>query len=488
MIKLRIDVDYPYPSRIISFIYTSLNAKVNKDYLKNPKILARMINESPKAVKAYWFFTAKTIPDKELLGILNAEKHEVALHIINHPYVELKFLKNATGRKISYYTIHGTSRLLGRVLWKRWKAKYPSIPQDFPLQSFHHFPTLSLDSRCYSKGMMKAIRIAEDSISRGKILEIHPQWLFQRGIINTRGPYYGVLRALLKVDKELKNLVVRKKFFIKIARDAREYEKNIWPTEEFFEKLKDMRVDIFTFVERKWLHTTPNAPKSWIKTGDNIAILQINSYEKWWKNVGKKTRNMIRKAEKSGVNTKVVEPDANLAEGIWKIYNETPIRQGRSFSHYGIPLKTVKRGVLLQGNRSFIGAYLQEELVGFIQLIYGERTAIVSQILSLQRHWNKAVNNALLAKAVEVCVAQQINWLIYGRMGNHPSLDRFKQNNGFTQLAITRYFVPLTLKGKAAVKLGMHRDVKDVLPRRIKYLLIPIYNWISRAKTEMKLK
>ena len=71
MIKLRIDVDYPYPSRLRSFIYTALKIKVGKDYLKNSKILARMINESPKEVKAYWFFTFKTIPDEEMLAMLN---------------------------------------------------------------------------------------------------------------------------------------------------------------------------------------------------------------------------------------------------------------------------------------------------------------------------------------------------------------------------------------------------------------------------------
>ena len=445
-----------------------------------------MVNESPKEVKAYWFFTFKTIPDKELLDALNEEKHEVALHVVNHPYAELKLLENSTGRKIRYYTIHGTSRLLGRIIWKRWKTKAPFIPQDFPVQSFHQFPTLSLDSRCYAKGTAKAVEIAEESIAQGKTLEIHPEWLFQRGTINHRGPYYSALRTLLNVDEDMKKLAVRKKFFTKIARDTKEYEKDVWPTEKFAEKLKDTGVDIFTFIERNWLHTTSEPPKSWKKTGDNIAILQIHSYDEWWKSIGKKTRNMVRKAEKSGVTTKVVEPDVELAEGIWKIYNETPVRQGRSFPHYGVPLNIVKRRVLSPGNRTFIGAYLEGELVGFIQLVYGDQIAIVSQILSLQKHWDKAVNNALMAKAVEVCAAKQVNWLMYGRMGNHPSLDRFKQNNGFTRFSLIRYYLPLTLKGSAAVKLGLYMECKDALPQRIKYFLIPIYSWISRTRAKMK--
>jgi hypothetical protein len=77
---------------------------------------------------------------------------------------------------------------------------------------------------------------------------------------------------------------------------------------------------------------------------------------------------------------------------------------------------------------------------------------------------------------------------MYGRMGNHPSLDKFKQNNGFIKFKLTRYYIPLTQKGKLATKLGLHRDIKDVLPQPIKYPLIPVYNWISRTKMKVKLR
>ncbi|MDH5788492.1 MAG: hypothetical protein OEZ40_09410, partial [Candidatus Bathyarchaeota archaeon] len=102
--------------------------------------------------------------------------------------------------------------------------------------------------------------------------------------------------------------------------------------------------------------------------------------------------------------------------------------------------------------------------------------------------WDKAVNNALIAKAVEFCATKQIHWLMYGRMGNHPSLDNFKQNNGFKQFQLTRYYVPLTRKGKIAAKLRLHREVKDVLPQSVKYPLIPFYNWISRSKMKFRLR
>ena len=150
MIKLRLDVDYAYPSRMKSFLYTALNRKTKKNYLKNSKTIAKMINESPREVKAYWFFTPYTTPDKELLELLTPDKHEVALHVANDPYGELEKLEKATNRKIKFYTVHGTARLLARLMWRRklWEAR-ASIPDGFPLQSFYEFPTLGFDRVCY---------------------------------------------------------------------------------------------------------------------------------------------------------------------------------------------------------------------------------------------------------------------------------------------------------------------------------------------------
>lgn len=487
MIKLRIDVDYPYPSRMKSFIYTTLGIKTSRGYLKNSKILAKMINESPEEVKAYWFFTPKTIPDKELLKLMDSDRHEIALHIANDPYGELKLLEEATKKKINYYTVHGTARLLARIMWKRWKAKAPKIPEGYPLQSFYQFPVLGLDVLCYTCSHEKALKIAKGCVARGHVLHIHPIWLFQRGKINHRGPYYETLRKILDVDKDVETLEIRKKAFFKMARDTKEYARDVIPEERLVEKLGERGVDIFTFIERRWCSKIPNPSKSWIKASDNIGLLHVASYDEWWKSIGKKTRNMIRKAEKCGIRTGIAEPDEKLAEGIWKIYNETPIRQERGFPHYGISLEAVKRAMFSLQNCTIIGAHLQDELVGFIRLVHGENIAIISHIFSLQKHWDKAVNNALVAKTVEVCANKQIQWLMYGRMGNHPSLDRFKQSNGVNRFPLTRYYIPLTGKGKIATKLGLHREIKDALPQSIKYPLIPVYNWISRTKMKVRL-
>jgi hypothetical protein len=325
---------------------------------------------------------------------------------------------------------------------------------------------------------------AQKLIEQNYFLSIHPDWLFKAG--PRKGPFYDVLKWLLDVDVDLETLRVRKRSFVKIAHDIQEYEKNIVPTDEFIEKLDGLGVDIYSFLERKWCCPLSNPPSTWIKTDDNIALLEIKKYDEWWNAVGKKTRNMVRRAEKSGVKVNVVQPNPKLAEGIWKIYNETPIRQERAFPHFGQSLQCVTDNMSAAQNSIFIGAFLEEGLVGFIQLLRGDNIAIISQILSLQKHWDKALNNALLAKAVEFCVSNGMQWLMYGRIGNHPSLDKFKESNGFSKFPIIRYYIPITGKGRVAIHLGLHREFKDALPNFLKYPLIPVFNLISRNKMLLK--
>ncbi len=446
-----------------------------------------MINESQKQVMAYWFFTPYTNPDTKLLSLLNLDKHEVALHVAVDPYREWKTLENETKRTVKYYTIHGTSRVIAQLLWgRKIGQKQAKIPTDFPLKSFHDFKTYSLDAGRYKFGLETMKTESEKLIKEKVVLEIHPEWLFNKGTINPRGPFYDLLKYILDADHALETIQTRKRFSVKIAHDIQEYEKNIFPTNDFVDKLHDRDKDIFTFVERKWCSPIPNPSSAWIRTADNVALLEIKDYATWWSSIGKKTRNMIRRAEKSEIKVTVAEQTEKFAEGVSKIYNENPVRQERAFSHYGEPLEATIRNITTAQKSTFIGAYLQEELVGFIQIIYGDNIAIIAQILSLQKHWDKSVNNALLAKAVEVFACRGDRWLMYGRIGNHPSLDKFKESNGFVKFSTARYYVPITGKGRVAIKLGLHRELKDALPQPIKYSLIPLLNLASRNKAKLR--
>ncbi len=202
-IKIRMDVDYAYPSRLKSFVYTFLGLKGGKEYLKNAKIIAHMVNKSKKKVKAYWFFTPTTLPDEEMLTLMHSNNHEAALHVARDPCKELEQLEKVTNQKVRYYTIHGTERLLGKLVWrrKRSQSRVP-IPEGFPLKNFWDFQTVRFDVDLYSKSVEEGLKIAEQAVVEGKVLHAHPEWLFKSGGRNPRGPYYEVLRMILEVDSD----------------------------------------------------------------------------------------------------------------------------------------------------------------------------------------------------------------------------------------------------------------------------------------------
>jgi len=202
---------------------------------------------------------------------------------------------------------------------------------------------------------------------------------------------------------------------------------------------------------------------------DAMAVLPIKSYDLWWKKqIERQARNKIRKAQKKGVVVRSTDFDDRLVQGMTSIFNETPIRQGRPFLHYGKDFATIKRQFSRYLFREEIfGAYLGEELVGFIFLADAGKYAFLGQIISKIAHRDLAPNNALLAKAVERCAIKRVPYLVYA-LWLDDSLGDFKRSNGFQRFDLPRYFVPLTKKGKLALKLGLHRGWKEAVPKQIR--------------------
>jgi hypothetical protein len=89
-------------------------------------------------------------------------------------------------------------------------------------------------------------------------------------------------------------------------------------------------------------------------------------------------------------------------------------------------------------------------------------------ILSLIKHRDKAPTNALLAEAVRACAERKIPYLVYSNFANQgrerDSLNDFKRNNGFEQINLPRYYVPLTSIGWLAWRLRLHHRWVDRLP------------------------
>ena len=228
----------------------------------------------------------------------------------------------------------------------------------------------------------------------------------------------------------------------------------------------ETRPDILTF----WQRLPDTEPKySYTAEPDAIAALPIRSYSFWWdKQIDCKTRNMVRKSQKKGVTVRMVSFDDELIQGMTSIFNETPIRQGRRFLHYGKDFETVKREFSrFLFREEIFGAYVGEELVGFIMLADAGRYAYLGQIISKIARRDLAPNNALLAKAVERCAEKGIPYLAYA-LWLEDGLGGFKRSNGFERFDLPRYFVPLTPKGKLALKLGFHRGWKGAVPKHLR--------------------
>ena len=165
------------------------------------------------------------------------------------------------------------------------------------------------------------------------------------------------------------------------------------------------------------------------------------------------------------------EYDDAFVRGIMSIYNESPIRQGRRFWHYGKDFEMVKKenGTFLERSE-YVGAFLGDELIGFIKMVYVDQMACTLQVISKQQHHDKKPTNALIAEAVQICENKAVTHLMYGSYnydGRETSLTEFKRRNGFRPVVYPRYYVPLTAKGNLAMRLRLHHGVKKLIPRRL---------------------
>src|SRR6266487_1240071 len=259
---------------------------------------------------------------------------------------------------------------------------------------------------------------------------------------------------------------------VKTARLAEEWCQDVEAPEPMVEAITKSKVkaDIFTF----WQRLPEIEPKyNYYVERESISALPIKSFDHWWKNqINSKTRNMVRKADRSGVVVKQADFDQKFIRGMKDIFNETPIRQHKPFWHYGKDAQTIKREFSRHLFREdLFGAYYNDELIGFVFLAYAEKYALLGQIISKISHREKSPNNALIAKAVEVCSNKKIPYLVYA-LWITGSWGDFKRHNGFERFDLPRYYVPLTLKGQIILKLRLHHGIVGIMPERFKHHLI----------------
>jgi hypothetical protein len=228
-------------------------------------------------------------------------------------------------------------------------------------------------------------------------------------------------------------------------------------------RLREIEVDMVSFWQR--LPDTP-ARYPYHREVESIAALPIAGYDHWWqKQVNGKARNLIRKAEKSGLIVRQIAFTDDFVRGMVEIFNESPVRQGRPFWHYGKSVEAVRREFSRYLYREQLyGAYLGDELAGFIMLADAGPYALLTQIISKTKHRDKSPNNALIAQAVRATASMGKPHLVYANWTPGPLAD-FKRHNGFQRVDLPRYYVPLTVKGRLALESGWHRGWKEAMPQ-----------------------
>lgn len=227
-----------------------------------------------------------------------------------------------------------------------------------------------------------------------------------------------------------------------------------------------LHADVFTFAQKP----PSAAPRyAYPMDPDSIAVAYLPSFKQWWESVPQETRKNVRRAQKRGVEVTIRCLTDEVVKGIVEINNESPLRQGRRFPHFGKSFEEVKKDYISFVDRSdFICANHGTELIGILKIVYRGDIASILQLLVKLGHQDKRPANALLAKAMEVCESKGISYVTYGGFsyGNkgEDSLLEFKMRHGFQEVLVPRYYVPLTTKGAAWRRLRLYRGITGILP------------------------
>jgi len=227
-------------------------------------------------------------------------------------------------------------------------------------------------------------------------------------------------------------------------------------------------VDIFTFAQK--LPATEPKYKYYAEM-DSIAAIRLANFKDWWEKLPQETRKNVRRSQKRGVTVRVDVFGDPLMKKIREVNDDSPVRQGVRNIYFGRTLEQVKKDYSSFLDRSdFICAYLGEELVGFLKIVYRKEIASILNLTTKPSHADKRPANALIAKAVELCEEKGISYLTYGMFnyGNKQDspLREFKIRNGFEEVLMPRFYIPLTSWGALCIRTGLHRGLLGMLPTK----------------------
>jgi len=170
-----------------------------------------------------------------------------------------------------------------------------------------------------------------------------------------------------------------------------------------------------------------------------IAVIQIpKTIDEYLKHIGAKSRNMNKKAEKNGISCQVFDWNSKL-DKIHEINTSSLVRQGREMDKaYREYPETVVYSEEEEFSIVHIGAFVEERLVGYVELyIYGN-FAMTNRILGHKEYLKYGVMNLMIKKCVEYGIEYELEYINYLTMQNRKnnSLSAFKYRVGFRDYSL----------------------------------------------------
>ncbi|MGC8933368.1 MAG: GNAT family N-acetyltransferase [Candidatus Methanodesulfokora sp.] len=169
----------------------------------------------------------------------------------------------------------------------------------------------------------------------------------------------------------------------------------------------------------------------------------------WGKNLDKKARNAVRRAERSGVKVESIDP----ADHVDEIYECNRSKRGVP------PCYTDKKCILeeieenkkkFRGNFHALGAFLHDKLVGYAYIIFVNRDlAIFSKFFINYNFRNISIGEMLLWSGIKAAADRGVKFLQYGSWSKyHSGLDMFLEHFGFSRgFRTINFYIPLTPVG-----------------------------------------
>lgn len=170
-----------------------------------------------------------------------------------------------------------------------------------------------------------------------------------------------------------------------------------------------------------------------------IAVIAVpDVMDKYLKDIGAKSRNMNKKAEKNAISYKVFDWNEKLDE-IYEINTSSFNRQGREMDEsYRAYPQTIEYPLEKEYSIVHMGTFVEDKLVGYVELyIYGN-FAMINRILGHKEYLRFGVMNLMIKACVEYAMKNSIEYINYLTMQNRKnnSLSAFKKRVGFREYSL----------------------------------------------------